>query len=649
MATLLEQLIERQKREIAELEARVTVLDGRANQAGAAYREARRRYNEAAANPSTTPEQLRVLAATRDRLDQERQDAYAEQEAAVDRLERLRDALRNNELQLQNDTGVATQPIAPPSGSVPASQSPLVGDDGINDTPTTAPVTATSTVVVSTVTETPPPVIGDPDVRDTTTVLPPDTQVTDQPAAIATTTSETVTGPARTSATPPGGDYAEAFDAETGTYGVYDVNTNEFVATGLTKQEATAQAEAASQGDPVAREPELTGSIDTPATSGTEVVDSYESRYDTESGTYGVYDSKTGQFVETGLTREDAEQQAALDNDAALGFENDPFAADEEDLELVYEPDAVDEDDPAAVAQVDPDLESDGGDVFDEDDPDGSAVIQALKDNAQQQASINEDIGQQQNTDWRVRLSLAQGADYLYRDPDINSSGILWPLRKTNGVIFPYTPTITTEYGANYSNYDLTHSNFRGYFYQSSYVDAVTITAKFTAQDTNEANYLLAVIHFFRSVTKMFYGQDTNRGVPPPLVFLHGFGEFQFNNAPCVVKSFAYNLPDDVDYIRARTVNQANAVNLVSRRDQSYLPVNSAEFINARLTGSGLPVGGEVYRPAPPNLGTSTPTYVPTKIDFTITLLPVQSRAQVSQQFSLKEYANGDLIRKGFW
>jgi hypothetical protein len=77
----------------------------------------------------------------------------------------------------------------------------------------------------------------------------------------------------------------------------------------------------------------------------------------------------------------------------------------------------------------------------------------------------------------------------------------------------------------------------------------------FTAQDTGEANYLLAVITFFKSVTKMFYGQDAERGAPPPLVYLSGLGEYQFNEHPCVVSQFNYNLPSDADYIRAGSPN----------------------------------------------------------------------------------------------
>jgi hypothetical protein len=53
--------------------------------------------------------------------------------------------------------------------------------------------------------------------------------------------------------------------------------------------------------------------------------------------------------------------------------------------------------------------------------------------------------------------------------------------------------------------------------------------------------------------------------------------------------------------------------------------------------------------PAPPNLGLNSPTYVPTKMAISITLLPMPTRSQVSQQFSLEKYANGNLLRGGFW
>jgi hypothetical protein len=87
-------------------------------------------------------------------------------------------------------------------------------------------------------------------------------------------------------------------------------------------------------------------------------------------------------------------------------------------------------------------------------------------------------------------------------------------------------------------------------FIKSSYADTNTdLRCTFTAQSTSEANYLLAVITFFKSVTKMFYGQDAERGAPPPLTYLSGLGEYQFNEHPCVITQFNYTLPGDVDYI----------------------------------------------------------------------------------------------------
>jgi hypothetical protein len=40
---------------------------------------------------------------------------------------------------------------------------------------------------------------------------------------------------------------------------------------------------------------------------------------------------------------------------------------------------------------------------------------------------------------------------------------------------------------------------------------------------------------------------------------------------------------------------------------------------------------------------------VPTKIDISLTLLPMQTRDQVSKEFSLEKFANGNLLRGGFW
>jgi len=287
----------------------------------------------------------------------------------------------------------------------------------------------------------------------------------------------------------------------------------------------------------------------------------------------------------------------------------------------------------------------------------GAGFVRGLTSQAQQQSTLQARVNQPAAADWRVRLSLAANATYLYRAP---SPGILAPLAATNGVIFPYTPSIDTSYTANYDKTDLTHSNYRGYFYKSSSINDVNIRGTFTAQDTREAQYLLAVIHFFRSVTKMFYGQDAEAGTPPPLVYLSGLGQYQFNNHPCVVTSFTYNLPTDVDYIRANGFNNIG-LNLENRRTQSSGPSISGSLgtviaIIDRLKNAGIPNGSLTDVPSPgavnqnvTNQNAINSTYVPTKMEISISLYPIQTRSQVSQQFSLKSFANGDLLKGGFW
>ena len=279
----------------------------------------------------------------------------------------------------------------------------------------------------------------------------------------------------------------------------------------------------------------------------------------------------------------------------------------------------------------------------------------AMKSLAQKQATIQARYKQPGNTDWRVRLSLAPGAKYLYNAGD---AGILKPLAAsggTDGVIFPYTPSITTTYSANYEQYDLVHSNYRGLFYKNSRVGDIQIRGVFTAQNTTEANYLLAVIHFFRSATKMFYGQDPQRGTPPPICLLNGLGGYQFSDHPVVISSFNYTLPNDVDYIRTTNPNNFG-LNLNNRYNPSgaSLPAGGSLSGLNRLVNALLPKGAQPPTPAPNtvvgSVTNNTPaSYVPTKMEIDITLIPAQTRAQISKQFSLAGFANGDLLKGGFW
>ena len=484
-----------------------------------------------------------------------------------------------------------------------------------------------------------------------------------------------------------GNQYVSTFDPETQTYGVWDNTTGTFVKTGLSEAEANVSAfEEQSQAD---AELAISEQPDPSITTGYNG-ERYVAVESDETGGWGVFDNETGQFVSTGLSESDARVAAFEDQSLYDAQQNDLnnistdlpqnliagtpadqaggryiVTQDDDGTYAVYdnktgsyvsqgltETEALDQ---AATFNADDVANVQGPDAGGENPFETNQ--QSTLAEAQQQATLQAQDKFSDNGDWRVKLSLAPGADYLYNSPQGNdgqgTAGILQPLQETDGVIFPYTPQIDTNYKADYDTVGLTHSNYKSYFYKSSSVEAVTLQATFTAQDTQEANYLLAVIHFFKSVTKMFYGQDGQRGTPPPLVYLTGLGEYQFNGHPCVVTNFTYSLPKDVDYIRTRGIN-INGADLLSRRARQSAATNSFSSSAGRLknlfSSQGITKYAEVsWTPTPPTLGLNQPTYVPVKMDMNISLLPIQSRAQVSQQFSVKNYANGNLLRGGFW
>ena len=273
----------------------------------------------------------------------------------------------------------------------------------------------------------------------------------------------------------------------------------------------------------------------------------------------------------------------------------------------------------------------------------GMQGLQGSVNNARAQQITQDAENAKTQGDWRVRLSLAPSAGYLYKAQD---PGILKPLVKTDGVIFPYVPQIQVTYAAHYDAGELTHSNYKIFQYKNSSIDQISITCDFTAQDNDEANYMLAVIHFFRSVTKMFYGQDQipKPGTPPPLCYLSGMGEFQFDRHPLVISSFNYNLPNDVDYIRAASPTLLSGVNSTGYDSGNDIIADDGVSCR-RLQVNGLNFGGLESAPNWQKQSNTQPTYVPTKISISLVAYPIVTRNDISNKFSLAEYATGKLLQ----
>jgi hypothetical protein len=200
-------------------------------------------------------------------------------------------------------------------------------------------------------------------------------------------------------------------------------------------------------------------------------------------------------------------------------------------------------------------------------------------------------------SDWRVKISVPQ----KYRE----NSQLLSPLNNTGGnMIFPYTPTIILSHTANYNSLNPVHSNYPFQIYENSQPDDITITGEFIVENAEEGQYWIACIHFLRTITKMHYGDGPDAGAPPMTVRLSGYGDYVFNNVPCVVTNFTVDLPSDVDYIASP------------------------------ITGTAESASGK---------GTS---WAPTQSQISVTLRPTYSRRRVSE-FNLNDFVNGKFINGG--
>lgn len=258
--------------------------------------------------------------------------------------------------------------------------------------------------------------------------------------------------------------------------------------------------------------------------------------------------------------------------------------------------------------------------------------------------------GNEAEKDWRVKLSI----------PNIGvfkSSSVLQPLLSTGAMVFPYTPSIKISHTANYDEQSITHQNYQFVTYQNSKMEKISISAPFYVEDAVQAQYWLAAVHYFRSVTKMFTGSDggANAGSPPPIVYLSGYGDFVFKNIPVVVTSFSVDLGQDTNYIStslrksiskpagptaAAPVAQANGwMSLAS----AALQTAGLQNIAGMVTGLSNKNSQGSFQQQVQIQAMQGDSHVPVKSNFEVSLQPIYSR-QTIREFSLQSFVQGKYV-----
>lgn len=220
----------------------------------------------------------------------------------------------------------------------------------------------------------------------------------------------------------------------------------------------------------------------------------------------------------------------------------------------------------------------------------------------------SEATGSLQNTyDWRARLRpKAGGRDRFYSQITGEKDFLLRPIRESGGLVWPYTPSVTFGGTVEYNQTLLHGMNYPINTFINSRPTDITITGDFTANDVYEARYMLAMLIFMRICTKAYFGDaavaEGTFGTPPPVMLFEYLGDHGFNKVPVVATNYGITLGDDIDYV----------------------PVACG----------------------PGNM--ATVTYVPTKLNLSLTLTPTYTPHKVRTRFNLSDVTSGKAYKNGF-
>lgn len=191
--------------------------------------------------------------------------------------------------------------------------------------------------------------------------------------------------------------------------------------------------------------------------------------------------------------------------------------------------------------------------------------------------------------DWRVRIS----CPWSIFNP---LPATFTKLKETGGVVFPILPTVNFRTSANYNTLEPVHSNYPFLAYKNSKVEQINISGDFICETELDAAYWTSAVAFFRTMTKMFYGEGDNAGNPPPICQLNGYGAQFFNNIPVIVNSFSVDMPNDVNYVRCAAFGEPTWVPIKSTLNVEVTPIynrsslrkfNLSDFGSGKMVSSG--------------------------------------------------------------
>ena len=159
----------------------------------------------------------------------------------------------------------------------------------------------------------------------------------------------------------------------------------------------------------------------------------------------------------------------------------------------------------------------------------------------------------------------------------------------------------------------MTHSNFQQRAFESHTNMEINITAPMIVRDIAEAEYVYRASVWIRSTMKMSWLKDDNPGMPPPILRFNAHGIYE--DVPCVIRDFTWNLDSDIDYLE--------------------IPDPTPFWFNPKDERGQFLKKLKIIR-------------VPVTNMFVLELAVTYSPKSIRENFSVKDYLSGNLKDKGY-
>lgn len=160
----------------------------------------------------------------------------------------------------------------------------------------------------------------------------------------------------------------------------------------------------------------------------------------------------------------------------------------------------------------------------------------------------------------------------------------LYPLTLTNGLVFPYTPTISESLGTRYDTTELIHANESVHTFKNNENVRITLSeCIWTSETWDQAIYTLAVIHFFRSYRLMDFGRGKS-GRPPSPMWFSAYGNYLYTDVPVLIERVDLTFPADIDYVG---VPNPGTTDYSSQMLQFTTPAATGISTNSLISQSG--------------------------------------------------------------